>query len=62
MKSSFMNLGLTVHGHHLQLIEKNIALKDGVEEAKKHLSAFGQIYTRALLEANKLLLGLKSEA
>ena len=59
MKSSFMNLGMTVHGHHLQQIESNIAKRAGVEEAKKHLSAFASLYTKALLEVNILLIELR---
>ncbi|NND62829.1 MAG: response regulator [Flavobacteriaceae bacterium] len=60
LKSSFMNLGMTVHGHHLQQIESNIIKRDGVEEAKKHLSAFNTLYTKALLEVNLLLIELRN--
>ncbi|MCW5520107.1 response regulator [Aureitalea sp. L0-47] len=59
MKSSFMNLGMTVHGHHLQQIESNIIKRDGIEEAKRHLSLFSQLYNKALLEVNLLLIELK---
>lgn len=59
MKSSFMNLGMTIHGHHLQQIESNIIKAEGIEEAKKHLTAFSQMYTKALLEVNLLLIELK---
>ncbi|KAA3618842.1 MAG: response regulator [Flavobacterium sp.] len=59
MKSSFMNLGMTVHGHHLQQIESHIIKKEGIEEAKKHFTAFSQMYTKALLEVNLLLIELR---
>ena len=59
MKSSFMNLGMTVHGHHLQQIESNIIKKEGIEEAKRHLSLFNLLYNKALLEVNLLLIELK---
>ncbi|MBT8263547.1 MAG: response regulator [Bacteroidia bacterium] len=59
MKSSFQNLGMTVHGHHLQQIESNIIKTESIEEAKKHLTAFSQMYTKALLEVNLLLIELK---
>lgn len=59
MKSSFMNLGMTVHGHHLQQIESNIIKKEGIEEAKKHFTVFNQMYTKALLEVNLLLIELR---
>jgi CheY-like chemotaxis protein/nitrogen-specific signal transduction histidine kinase len=59
MKSSFMNLGMTIHGHHLQQIESNIIKAERIEEAKKHLTAFSQMYTQALLEVNLLLIELK---
>jgi PAS domain S-box-containing protein len=62
MKSSFMNLGMTVHGHHLQQIESNIIKKEGIEEAKKHLTAFSKLYTKALLEVNLLLIELKHKS
>ncbi|MBT8255459.1 MAG: hypothetical protein KJO23_02875, partial [Bacteroidia bacterium] len=61
MKSSFMNLGMTTHGHHLQIIESNIATKDGLEEALKHFTAFRGMYTKALLEVNILLIELKQK-
>jgi PAS domain S-box-containing protein len=61
MKSSFMNLGMTKHGHHLQQIESNLLKKDGVKEAKKHLTAFSSLYTRTLLEVNILLIELKQK-
>ncbi|MBT8255448.1 MAG: response regulator [Bacteroidia bacterium] len=61
MKSSFMNLGMTTHGHHLQIIESNVATKDGLEEAKKHMTAFSNMYTKALLEVNILLIELKQK-
>ena len=61
MKSSFMNLGLTSHGHHLQQIESNLLKKQGVKEAKKHLVAFSRLYTPTLLEVNILLIELKQK-
>lgn len=61
MKSSFMNLGMTVHGHHLQQIESLIIRKNGLEEAKKHLAAFSTLYTKALLEANLIMIELKQK-
>lgn len=59
MKSSFMNLGMTVHGHHLQQIEVNVVKSGGISEAKKHLSAFSQMYTKALLEVNQVLIEMR---
>ena len=59
LKSSFMNLGMTQHGYHLQQIESNIIKRDGVEEAKKHLSAFSSLYTKALLEINIMLIEMR---
>jgi hypothetical protein len=61
MKSSFMNLGMTVHGHHLQQIEGLIIKKDVLAEAKKHLSAFSSLYTKALLEANLIMIELRQK-
>jgi len=61
MKSSFMNLGMTKHGHHLQQIESSLLKKEGVKEAKKHLAAFSSLYTRTLLEVNILLIELRQK-
>ncbi len=61
MKSSFQNLGMTIHGHHLQQIESHIIKTEGIEEAKKHLTAFSKLYTKALLEVNLLLIELKQK-
>ncbi|RLD27034.1 MAG: hypothetical protein DRI70_04920, partial [Bacteroidetes bacterium] len=61
MKSSFMNLGMTIHGHHLQQIENNLLKKDGVKEAKKHLASFSSLYTRSLFEVNILLIELRQK-
>jgi PAS domain S-box-containing protein len=61
MKSSFMNLGMTIHGHHLQQIESSLLKKEGVKEAKKHLTAFSSLYTRTLLEVNILLIELRQK-
>lgn len=59
MKSSFMNLGMTMHGHHLQQIETNIIRREGLAEAKKHFNAFNSLYTKALLEVNLVLIELR---
>ncbi len=61
MKSSFMNLGMTLHGHHLQLMESNLTKKDGVEKAKKHFAAFTKLYHKALLEVSLLLIEMKQK-
>ncbi|WP_051621106.1 ATP-binding protein [Leeuwenhoekiella sp. MAR_2009_132] len=61
LKSSFMNLGMTTHGHHLQQIESTIIVPSKTEEAKKHLRAFEEIYTKALIEINILIIKLKQE-
>ncbi|MFI8378913.1 ATP-binding protein [Leeuwenhoekiella sp. NPDC079379] len=61
MKSSFMNLGMTTHGHHLQQIESTIIIPSKTDEAKKHLRAFEEIYTKALTEINLLIIKLKQE-
>jgi PAS domain S-box-containing protein len=61
MKSSFMNLGMTQHGHHLQIIENNIIKKEGVEDAKKHLAIFSKLYIKALLEINILLIEFRQK-
>jgi len=59
MKSSFMNLGMTAHGHHLQQIESNLIKRGGQDEAKKHLGLFDSLYTKALIEATILSIELK---
>ncbi|GHC56373.1 ATP-binding protein [Ulvibacter litoralis] len=59
MKASFMNLGMTLHGHHLQQIETNIIKREGLAEAKKHFNTFNSLYTKALLEVNLILIELK---
>tara|TARA_R110002072_G_scaffold59514_4_gene151761 strand:- start:4319 stop:7036 length:2718 start_codon:yes stop_codon:yes gene_type:complete len=59
MKSSFMNLGMTQHGHHLQQIETGILRKETLEDAKKHMEAFSKIYNKILLEVNLLLIELR---
>jgi signal transduction histidine kinase/CheY-like chemotaxis protein len=61
MKSSFMNLGMTSHGHHLQVIESSILKKEGIEEAKKHLAMFNKLYIKALLEVNVLLIEFRQK-
>ena len=61
MKSSFQNLGMTNHGHHLQQIEVNIIKKEGLADAKKHYEIFSQLYTKALLEVNILLIELRQK-
>ena len=59
MKSSFMNLGMTTHGHHLQQIESSITNPLKNDEALKHLKAFEDIYTKSLIEINMLIIDLK---
>ncbi|WGK65227.1 ATP-binding protein [Croceiramulus getboli] len=59
MKSSFMNLGLTQHGYHLQKMEQLLAQGKRLDEVKQHLEAFGAIYSKALLEVNVTLIDLK---
>ncbi|MEE3224501.1 MAG: response regulator, partial [Bacteroidota bacterium] len=59
MKSSFMNLGMTEHGHHLQQIETHLKNADKIEEAKTHLQAFEMLYNKALVDVNLQLIGLK---
>jgi len=59
MKSSFMNLGMTEHGHHLQQIETHLKNADKIEEAKTHLKAFEMLYNKALVDVNLQLIGLK---
>ena len=61
MKSSFMNLGMTLHGHHLQQIEAGILKKETLEDAKKHMEAFSKIYNKTLLEVNLLLIELRQQ-
>ena len=61
LKSSFMNLGMTLHGHHLQQIESGLLKRDSLEEAKKHFTAFNNLYTKALIEATILLIELKNK-
>ena len=61
MKSSFMNLGMTNHGHHLQIIESNIIKKEGIADAKKHLAIFSKLYIKALLEINILLIEFRQK-
>ena len=61
MKSSFQNLGMTNHGHHLQQIEANIIKKESLAEAKRHFKIFSQLYTKALLEVNILLIELRQK-
>ena len=60
MKSSFMNLGMTKHGHHLQQIESLIKNPLTLNEAKNHLKIFEELYTRALTEVNVKLIELKT--
>ncbi len=59
MKSSFMNLGMTNHGYHLQQIESNIDKPEKLEIAKNHWKQFQSLYTKALLNVNLLLIELK---
>ncbi|HBT09022.1 MAG TPA: hypothetical protein DEB18_05610, partial [Leeuwenhoekiella sp.] len=59
MKSSFMNLGMTQPGHHLQKIEAYITKPDKLEDAKAHLKAFENLYNKALLDVNLQLIKLK---
>ncbi|MAW93953.1 MULTISPECIES: ATP-binding protein [unclassified Leeuwenhoekiella] len=61
MKSSFMNLGMTRHGHHLQQIESLIKDASRVTEAKTHLKAFEELYKKALTEVNVKLIELKTK-
>ncbi|PHQ29281.1 ATP-binding protein [Leeuwenhoekiella nanhaiensis] len=61
MKSSFMNLGMTRHGYHLQQIESLIKDSSKVTEAKKHLKTFEDLYTQALTEVNVKLIELKTK-
>ena len=60
MKSSFMNLGLTKPGQYLQQIEANINTPDKVEEAKKNLKSFENLYNKVLLDVNLQLINLKN--
>ncbi|RXG28364.1 response regulator [Leeuwenhoekiella marinoflava] len=60
MKSSFMNLGLTKPGQYLQQIEANINTPDKVEEAKKSLKSFENLYNKVLLDVNLQLINLKN--
>ncbi|MCH9661881.1 MAG: response regulator, partial [Bacteroidetes bacterium] len=62
LKSSFMNLGMTELGHHLQQIEKNTISTSGLPDAQFHFKAFNKHYTKALLEVNKLMLSLKEKS
>ena len=61
MKSSFMNLGMTRHGYHLQQIESLIKSEATLEEAKMHLRTFEDLYTKALTEVNMKLIELKTK-
>lgn len=61
LKSSFMNLGMTLHGHHLQQIESGLLKRESLEDAKKHFTAFKNLYTKALIEATILLIELKNK-
>lgn len=61
MKSSFMNLGMTKHGYHLQQIESLIKDPSTLSEANKHLKAFEGLYTQALTEVNMKLIELKTK-
>ncbi len=61
LKSSFMNLGMTSHGHHLQQIESGLLKKESLEDAKKHLVVFNNLYTKALIEVTILLIELKQK-
>ncbi len=61
MKSSFMNLGMTKHGYHLQQIESLIKDPSTLTEANKHLKAFEGLYTHALTEVNMKLIELKTK-
>ena len=56
-----MNLGMTLHGHHLQQIEAGILKKETLEDAKKHMEAFSKIYNKTLLEVNLLLIELRQQ-
>ncbi|MEH6658452.1 response regulator [Leeuwenhoekiella marinoflava] len=60
MKSSFMNLGLTKPGQYLQQIEANINTPDKVEEAKKSLKSFENLYNKVLLDVKLQLINLKN--
>ena len=60
MKSSFMNLGLTKPGQYLQQIEVNIKNPEKVDEAKKSLRSFEELYNKALLDVNLQLIKLKN--
>ncbi|OAB76102.1 ATP-binding protein [Cochleicola gelatinilyticus] len=59
MKSSFMNLGMTLQGYYLQQIESQLIKSDGLEDGKKHMTAFSNLYHKTLLEVNILLIELK---
>ena len=61
LKSSFMNLGMTTHGHHLQQIESGLLKKESIEDAKKHLMVFNNLYTKALIEVTILLIEMKQK-
>ena len=55
-----MNLGLTKPGQYLQQIEANINTPDKVEEAKKNLKSFENLYNKVLLDVNLQLINLKN--
>ena len=59
MKSSFMNLGMTNHGYHLQQIESNVNRTDSVAIAVDHWKEFQKLYTKSLLDVNLLMIELK---
>ena len=61
IKSSFMNLGLTSQGHHLQQIESNLIKREGITDAIKHMNIFKTMYNKTLLDLNLLLIELKSK-
>ena len=60
MKSSFMNLGMTKHGYHLQKIETLIKIEDKIKEAKHHLKIFEELYIQALTEVKLKLTQLQT--
>ncbi|WP_255571194.1 ATP-binding protein [Halomarinibacterium sedimenti] len=61
LKSSFMNLGMITHGHHLQQIETLLLSKKTVSEGLRHLATFKTLYHKALLEVNLLLIELRQK-
>ena len=61
LKSSFMNLGMITHGHHLQQIESLLLSKKTINEGLRHLITFKSLYHKALLEVNLLLIELRQK-